>query len=52
MSLSLLVLLGVLVAGILAYALATNPKVAELGRIAFFAALLVILLLFGEGRLR
>ena len=37
--LSLLVCL----AGLLCYALATNPKVSELGRIAFFAGLLAFL---------
>jgi hypothetical protein len=42
----MIVLLPVLVAiiGILCYALATNPKVAELGRIAYFCGLLVFLL--------
>lgn len=29
--------------GVLAYSLATNPKVAEIGRISFFAGLLVAL---------
>lgn len=40
------VLLPLLVAvvGVLMYALATNPKVAEMGRIAFFAGLLAFLL--------
>lgn len=31
----------VAVLGVLVYALASNPKVAELGRIAFFCGLLV-----------
>jgi Na+/phosphate symporter len=40
-----LILLSLLVAvvGVLMYALAANPKVAELGRIAFFCGLLVFL---------
>jgi Na+/phosphate symporter len=39
------ILLSVLVAviGILIYALAANPKVQEMGRIAFFCGLLVFL---------
>jgi hypothetical protein len=35
-----IVLLVVAVVGVLAYALASNPKIAELGRIVFFAAVL------------
>lgn len=34
----------VLVAGLLCYAFASNPKVSELGRLAFFAGLFVALL--------
>lgn len=43
------VLLSLLVAvvGVLMYALATNPKVAEMGRIAFFAGLMAFLLMGG-----
>ena len=33
--------------GLLAYALSTNPKVQELGRITFFAGLLAFLLQLG-----
>ena len=46
----MIVLLPVLVAvvGVLCYALATNPKVAEMGRIAFFCGLLAFLLAGGE----
>lgn len=46
----MVVLLPLLVAvvGVLMYALATNPKVAEMGRIAFFAGLLAFLLLGGD----
>ena len=40
--LSLLVAL----AGVLAYALSTNPKIQEIGRIAFFCGLLAFLLGF------
>jgi Na+/phosphate symporter len=42
----MILLLSLLVAivGCLVYALAANPKVNELGRIAFFAGLLVFLL--------
>ena len=32
--------------GLLAYALATNPKVSECGRLAFFAGLLVLCFVF------
>lgn len=44
------VLLSLLVAvvGVLMYALATNPKVAEMGRIAFFAGLMAFLLMGGD----
>lgn len=46
----MIVLLPLLVAvvGVLMYALATNPKVAEMGRIAFFAGLLAFLLMGGD----
>jgi hypothetical protein len=46
----MIVLLPLLVAvvGVLMYALATNPKVAEMGRIAFFAGLLAFLLIGGD----
>lgn len=46
----MIVLLPLLVAvvGVLMYALATNPKVQEMGRIAFFCGLLVFLLAGGE----
>lgn len=42
----MVVLLSVLVAiiGVLMYALSANPKLAELGRIMFFAGLLAFLL--------
>lgn len=42
----MIVLLSLLVAlaGVLAYALSANPKVQELGRIAYFAGLFVFLL--------
>jgi hypothetical protein len=33
----------VCVAGLLCYALAANPKVAEMGRLAFFAGMLAFL---------
>ena len=36
------------VLGLLVYALAANPKVQELGRLSFFAGLLVFLLQIGE----
>lgn len=34
--------------GLLVYALSTNPKVAELGRISYFAGLLAFLLVSGQ----
>lgn len=42
----MVVILPLLVAvvGVLVYALASNPKVQEMGRIAFFCGLLVFLL--------
>ena len=42
----MIVFLPLLVAlvGVLVYALSTNPKVAEMGRIAFFCGLLAFLL--------
>jgi hypothetical protein len=46
------VTLLVAVVGLLVYALAANPKVAEIGRIAFFDGLLVFLLRFGAEVLR
>ena len=44
------VVLSLLVAvvGVLMYALATNPKVQEMGRIAFFAGLLAFLMVGGD----
>ena len=46
----MIVLLPLLVAivGVLMYALSANPKVAEMGRIMFFAGLLAFLLAGGE----
>lgn len=46
----MVVLLPLLVAviGVLVYALASNPKVVELGRIAYFSGLLAFLLAGGE----
>lgn len=38
----------VAVAGVLMYALASNPKLAEIGRIMFFCGLLVALFAFGN----
>lgn len=35
--------------GILAYALSTNPKVVEIGRISYFAGLLAFLLVIAGG---
>lgn len=37
----------VMVAGVLIYALSSNAKVAEVGRIMFFAGLFVVLLRIG-----
>lgn len=42
-SLDLLIALG----GVLVYVLAANPKVAELGRLAYIAALIGICVAFG-----
>lgn len=42
MSISLLSLI-VCIVGVLMYALSTNPKVSEMGRLAFFAGLIVTL---------
>lgn len=46
----MLIALSLLVAliGVLMYALAANPKLVEIGRIAFFCGLLVFLLCFCE----
>jgi len=44
MLLVIFILFAVLVVGVLMYALATHPKVQELGRIMFAFSLLVILL--------
>ena len=38
----------VAIIGLLVYALSANPKVAELGRISYFAGLLAFLLQAGE----
>lgn len=38
--------------GVLAYALSGNPKVSEIGRLAFFAGLLVFLASVGGHSLR
>ena len=38
----------VVVIGVLVYALASNPKVVEMGRIAYFCDLLAFLLAGGE----
>ena len=40
------------VAGCLVYALATNPKLSEIGRLAYFAGLLVLLAVFAENVIR
>jgi len=41
------------IAGVLLYALASNPKLAEIGRILFFAGILVVLFaLQGAGAVR
>ena len=42
----------VAVAGCLVYALASNPKMSEIGRLAYFAGLLVLLSVFAENVLR
>jgi hypothetical protein len=42
----------VMIAGMLCYVLATNPKVVELGRLTFFAGLLVTLWLAARVTLR
>ena len=39
----------VAVIGVLMYALCSNPKLAEIGRISFFAGLLAFLLQAGAG---
>ena len=39
----------VCIAGCLIYALSANPKLVELGRLAFFAGLWVFLIKAGEG---
>lgn len=40
--------LVVLVVGLLVYALSANAKVAELGRLAYFAGLLALLMATGQ----
>jgi hypothetical protein len=50
MSLFVLVLLGLVVAGALTYALAANPKAGEIGRVLFACALLALLLALAFGR--
>ena len=45
--LSLVLCLTVLVVGLLAYALSANPKVSEIGRLAYFAALLGLMVAVG-----
>lgn len=37
-----------IVVGVLIYALATNPKVAEIGRLTFFAGMLSLALFFSQ----
>lgn len=44
--------LVVAVIGTLAYALATNAKVQEMGRIAFFCGLLALMLLMSASHVR
>jgi Na+/phosphate symporter len=46
----MIIYLSLLVAliGVLTYALSTNPKLVEIGRIAFFAGLLAFLLVGAE----
>lgn len=46
--LTMLLPLLVAVVGILAYALSNNAKIAELGRLLFFAGILVTLLVLAE----
>lgn len=45
----LLILCVVVVVGLLMYVLASNAKASEVGRIMFFAALLVLLLALSHG---
>ena len=40
--------LVVLIGGLLAYAFSQNPKAAEVGKLAYFAALLALLLDVGQ----
>ena len=42
----------VLLLGLLAYALSANPKVAELGRLSFFAGLLAVCVAAAERMVR
>jgi hypothetical protein len=48
----LIIYLSLLVAliGVFMYALCVNPKLQEIGRIAYFAGLFAFLLAVGEGR--
>jgi len=47
----MIIYLSLLVAlvGVLMYALSANPKLVEIGRLAFFAGLLAFLMLVGGG---
>lgn len=38
----------VAIAGVLMYALAANPKLAEIGRLSFFAGILAFLIVNGQ----
>jgi len=46
--LALVIVLVVLVGGLLQYAFSEKPKAAEVGRLAYFAALLALLLGLGQ----
>lgn len=52
MSIILLVPLLVCLLGVLVYALASNPKLVEIGRLAYFAGLLVTLLVTAQHLIR
>jgi hypothetical protein len=43
----IILLIAIVVAGVLMYALAANPKISEIGRIMFFVSLLVLLFRLG-----
>lgn len=41
----------VAVVGMVAYALSTNPKIAEMGRLAFFSGLFVLVWVLAQARI-